>query len=33
MNIKTNRLIIREFKLEDWEEVYKYTSQKNSAWG
>ncbi|WP_026907534.1 GNAT family N-acetyltransferase [Paucisalibacillus globulus] len=26
MNIRTNRLLIREFKIEDWEAVYEYTA-------
>ncbi|MCM3772869.1 MULTISPECIES: GNAT family N-acetyltransferase [Priestia] len=26
MNIETNRLLIRKFKYEDWQDVYEYTS-------
>lgn len=26
MNIETNRLLIRKFKYEDWQDVYAYTS-------
>ncbi len=28
MNLRTERLIIRDFEKEDWKEVYKYTSQE-----
>ncbi|MED4115570.1 GNAT family N-acetyltransferase [Priestia megaterium] len=29
MNIETNRLLIRKFNYEDWQEVYAYTSDAN----
>lgn len=29
MSIKTERLIIRKFELEDWQSVFKYTSDTN----
>lgn len=29
MNIRTERLIIRNFHLKDWEEVYLYTSNNS----
>lgn len=29
MNIETNRLLIRKFNYENWQEVYAYTSDAN----
>jgi RimJ/RimL family protein N-acetyltransferase len=29
MNIETDRLLIRKFKYEDWQDVYEYTSDAN----
>ncbi|WP_203363691.1 GNAT family protein [Bacillus sp. REN10] len=29
MNIRTNRLLIREFQVDDWEAVYEYTSKRD----
>ena len=29
MFIKTNRLLIREFEIQDWQAVYEYTSNPN----
>lgn len=29
MNIKTKRLLIREFEFKDWQDVYEYTSDTN----